>query len=204
MGRDYNGHLLHYQCKRIELSYLLKSGIIQQGRTLQTTLNWNDKSSITIKSKYDDYEKYLQLEYTHTDYEQKKQNLSYRISLITLPSNLGRGNVIFMICPISGSLCRKLYMAYGSQYFKSIKAYNTRIYYTGQLSSKQSRANDRYWHCQNKIEKSFKIRSQSHYKGKETKRSIKKENQFRLLIELDLKRWNDIPSRLKNVLSTYN
>lgn len=200
MGRDYNGHMLHYQCKRIELSYILKSGIIQQGRTLQTTLNWTDKSSITIKAKYDDYEKYLQLEYTHTDYEQKKQNLSYRISLMALPSNLGRGNVLYMICPVSGRLCRKLFLAYGSQYFKSIKAYNTRIYYTGQLSSKLDRSNERYWHFFSHIESSNKLRSQSHYKGKKTKRKIRDEKLFKQLIELDEKRWYDIPIRLKKIL----
>lgn len=196
MGRDYNGHMLHYQCKRIELSYILKSGIIQQGRTLQTTLNWTDKSSITIKAKYDDYEKYLQLEYTHTDYEQKKQNLSYKISLMALPSNLGRGNVLFMICPISGRLCRKLFMAYGSPYFKSIKAYNARIYYTGQLSSKLNRANDKYWHFYSHIESTNKQRNQSHYKGIKTKRQIKHEQLCKKLEQLDIERWNCLPKSL--------
>ncbi len=196
MGRDYNGHMLHYQCKRIELSYLLKSGIIQQGKTLQTTLNWTDKSSITIKAKYDDYEKYIQLEYTHTDYEQKKQNLSYRISLMTLPSNLGRGNVLYMICPVSGRLSRKLFLAYGSQYFKSIKAYNTRIYYTGQLSSKLDRLDERYWHFFNQVDIYPKLRNQSQYKGIITKRQLKLESLCDKIEYLDRIRWQSIPKRL--------
>jgi hypothetical protein len=140
------------------------------------------------------------LEYTHTDLYQNKTELSYKIRLAALPSNLGKGEVLYMVCPISGRYCRKLFMAYGSPYFKSIKAYQPRIYYTGQLSSKLNRANDRYWLLLNRVENLPKQRNQSHYKGIETKRSIRAEKQCERLNDLDERRWNDIPVRLKKVL----
>lgn len=200
MGRSSAGHLLSHQCKRIELSYLLKRNIIQQGRASETIISWNDDSSISIKTKWSNQDKYILLEYTHTDYEGNKRALSYRVSIIALPSNLGKGQVLFMVCPVSGKLCRKLFMAYGSPYFKSIKAYQTRIYYTGQLSSHLDRANDLYWHLHNRLESLPKKRNQSHYKGIETKRSIRAEKMYERLNELDERRWNDLPVRLTNVL----
>lgn len=200
MGRDSGGYLLSHQCKRIELSYLLKSGIIQNGRTTQTKISWNDESSISIKTKWNNQDRYILLEYTHTDHEGNKRALAYRVNIIALSSNLGKGQVLFMVCPVSGRLCRKLFMAYGSQYFKSIKAYQTRIYYTGQLSSKLNRSNDLYWHLFNRLESIPKHRKQSHYNGIETKRNIKTEKMYERLNDLDFKRWNDIPVRLKIML----
>lgn len=200
MGRDSGGYLLSHQCKRIELSYLLKSGIIQKGTAIHTTIKWTDDSCISIKANWSDAERYLLLEYTHTDYEGNKRALSYRVNIIALPSNLGKGQVLYLVCPLSGRLCRKLFMAYGSQYFKSIKAYQTRIYYTGQLSSKLSRSNDKYWQLFNYLENCPKQRNQSHYKGIETKRNIRTERLYERLNDLELKRWNDIPVRIKNLL----
>lgn len=200
MGRNSGGYLLSHQCKRIDLSYLLKRNIIQQGKATQATLGWNDDSSISIKTNWSNQDRYILLDYTHTDYEGNKRALSYRVNIIALPSNLGKGQVLFMICPVSGRLCRKLFMAYGSQYFKSIKAYQTRIYYTGQLSSKLSRSNDKYWQLFNYFESLPKQRNQSHYKGIETKRNIRTVKLCERLNELDERRWNDIPLRLKKVL----
>lgn len=193
-------HLLNHSCKRIELNYLLDSNIIQWGRATQATIRWNDDSSISIKTKWNDEEMYVQLEYTYTDYEGYKRALSYRVNITALPSNLGKGQVLYMVCPLSGRLCRKLFMAYGSPYFKSIKAYHTRVYYTGQLSSKLSRSNDKYWHLFNRLESLPKQRNQSHYKGVETKRNIRTQKMYERLNELDCQRWNDIPVRVKKML----
>lgn len=200
MGRRSEGYLLTNQCKRIELKYLLKMNILKQGIATETKLRWNDDSSICIKTKWSDYERYLILEYTHTDYLGNKSDYSYRVNIITRPSNLGKGQILLMVCPVSLRPCRKLFMAYGSPYFKSIKAYQTRIYYTGQLSSKLSRANDRYWQLLNLLEKTPLQRNQSHYNGIETKRSIRTEKMYERLHQLDLERWYDLSVKLKEVI----
>lgn len=200
MGRHSGGYISTSQCKRIELSYLIKANIIQKNKEVSTTIKWTDDSTIKVKSTCNDDEKYLLLEYTHTDLYQNKTELSYKIRLAALPSNLGKGKVLYMVCPISGRLCRKLFMAYGSQYFKSIKAYNTRIYYTGQQSSRLNRNNDKYWHLFNYLE-IHRQRNQSHYKGIETKRNIRMGKLCERLSELENNRWQDIPVRFKTALS---
>jgi hypothetical protein len=200
MGRNNTGGLLSKQCRRIELSYLLESKIIQQGSEVEASLKWTDDSTINIKSKWCNEDIYILLDYTHTDYEGNKKKLSYRVNITSLPSNLGKGRVLFMVCPLSGRLCRKLFMAYGSSYFKSIKAYQNRIYYTGQLSSKLDRANDAYWQVFNRLKKDKSQRKQSHYKGIETKRSIRNKKLHERLIVLDYQRWNSMPLKLKNSL----
>lgn len=199
MGRHNKGCIHTYQCKRIELSYLLKSNIIQKGKVVKTTISWNDNCRINITTNWTDTERYLLLEYTHTDYEGNKTALSYRVNIIALTSNLGKGQVLFMICPVSGRYCRKLFMAYDSPYFKSIKAYHTRIYYIGQLSSKLNRANDVYWYLINSIECRLPQRNQNQYKGRATKRTINQKKLSQKLALLDLQRWNDVPVRLKGV-----
>lgn len=200
MGRNSGGYITTSQCKRIELSYLLNSGIIQKNREVSTTIKWTDDSTIKVKATCNDDEKYLLLEYTHTDLYQNKTELSYKIRLAALPSNLGKGKVLYMVCPISYRYCRKLFMAYGSPYFKSIKAYNTRIYYACQQSSRLSRNNDRYWHLFNYLE-SQNQRNQSHYKGIATKRNIRMGILYERLDDLENSRWQDIPVRLKGLFA---
>jgi hypothetical protein len=200
MGRHSGGFISTSQCKKIELSYLIKANIIQKNRAISTTIKWTDDGNITLKAYCNDFEKYLLLEYTHTDLYQNKTELSYKIRLVALPSNLGKGEVLYMVCPTSGRLCRKLFMAYGSPYFKSIKAYNTRIYYTCQQSSRFSRNNDKYWHLFNYLE-NHRQRNQSHYRGIETKRNIRMGKLYERLEYLDNSRWQDMPVRLKRVFN---
>lgn len=200
MGRDSGGYLLGSSCKRVELSHLLKSGLLQRDKKVQAVISWTDEGSMTVKTVWNSFESYVHFEYIHTDFEGRKTTLAYRVNIIARPSNLGKGQVLYLVCPVSGRLCRKLFMAYGSPYFKSIKAYQTRIYYTGQLSSKLSRSNDRYWQLFNYLEDMPKQRNQSHYNGIATKRSIRTEKLYEKLNELDEQRWNDLPVRLKKVL----
>ena len=127
-------------CKRIELSYLKEHKMLVKGEIVSSILSWTDESRINLTVYYTDTDKYLQLDYT-IDNNLKK---SYQVQFIEKPSNLGKGQVIYIVCPFSGGLCRKLYLAYGSTQFKSIKAYDRRIYYRGQLSP-STNYNDKYW-----------------------------------------------------------
>lgn len=160
-------------CKRIELAYLKKSKILVKGQVLSSTLSWSNGSSISIKTYYTEEDKYLLLNYTINE----ELEMSYKIRIREVPSNLGKGNVPYMVCPMSGKLCRKLYMAYGSNHFKSIKAYKNRIYYRGQLSPSNN-YNDKYWSLLNHLETKPTKRWQTHYNGIPTKRYLRE-------IELD-------------------
>ena len=77
-----------------------------------------------------------------------------------------------MACPFSGNLCRKLYMAHGSNLFMSIRAYNKRIYYRSQLSQSNN-YNEKYWNLLNQLESKPTKRNQTHYKDIPTKRYLR-------------------------------
>lgn len=169
MGRDYTGRHLTTSCRRLELSVLKKNKSIVKGRIIQSIQTWTDGSKIKLTAYYTEQDKYLQLEYNTSD----GLEVSYKVHLLERPSNLGKGKVLYLVCPCSGRLSRKLYMAYDSPRFKSIKAYNNRIYYRGQLASKKHKYNQKYWSLLNHLESKPVKRHQTHYKGIPTKRYLR-------------------------------
>lgn len=170
MGRDRTGTTTAETC-RIELSYLLNNDFIQKGSNTNGTLNWTDGSSIAIECKYTNEEQYIRLLYTLTSWNGEKSELDYKIQLSFVPSNLGKGEVPYFLCPATGNRCRILYRAYGSHIFKSRSAYNHTIFYPSQVSSKIYKYCDEYWRLDKEIKKlKEETRNQTHYNGKPTRR----------------------------------
>ena len=152
MGRASSGTWTVYESKRLELSGLLKQRFIKKGHQIATRLSWTDNrgantGSILMFSSYTDEldGKYIELSYAHFDRDGNKSNHKYRIRLLEQPSNLGKGKILYFICPKTFVRCRILYMAYGSPIFKARVAYRPRLYYDCQRASKLSRYNDSFW-----------------------------------------------------------
>ncbi|HTN00205.1 MAG TPA: hypothetical protein VL088_15720 [Pedobacter sp.] len=183
MGRYSTGAETIDSSYIIDLSYLRKQNLLTKGQRNFGQLNWNRRGerigSIQYEANYLDPENiYLRLAYTITENrEGKKYDYDYKIQIIEVPSNLGKGNVLYFVCPQSGSNCRKLYRAYGSHKWKSREAYNHRIYYSIQLESKQWKANTRYFQLE-KVVFEDKRRKAYNYNGKETKRSKRRKQLF--------------------------
>jgi len=181
MARGYKTAHTTSECKRIELSYLLKNGLIVKGATVTGgVLNYTDQTghkvgSIGIDSKYTTEEKYIRLRYTVTTPQGERRDLDYKIELYPLPSNLGRGEVLYF-ADFTG-LCRILYLAYGSEKFMSRENYTglwgrkVRLYYPLQISSRISRYNDRYFHLEKQLKDLKKMRATDTYKGIKTRRA---------------------------------
>jgi hypothetical protein len=171
MGRHTTGIITTGQACRIELKYLLKQGYIQKDCRIPRTLSWSDGSSMQIYSVYTNSEKYIKLTYTLTERATgKKFEYDYEIELVEIPSNLGKGNVLFFVCPESYNRCRILYRCYGYHKFKCRKAYRTRIYYNLQIQSEHYYNNERYFRTEEKLNKLESERRSYYYKGKPTKR----------------------------------
>jgi hypothetical protein len=176
MGRYGTGIATTKGSKRIELKHLLKAGYIRKGLTsLQGSLSWVNASgeqtgTIGIQTAYTDQEKYIRLTYTVTTGEGEKIDQDYKIYLEEKPSNLGRGSVLYFLCPESFNYCRVLYLAYGAHRFKSRQAYRHRIYYPLQTSSKLDIYNDRFFSIEDKLEKLNQGRASYEYKGKTTRK----------------------------------
>lgn len=65
--------------------------------------------------------------------------MNYRVELVPRPSNLGKGEVMYFKCPVTGLLCRKLYCIGGM--FVHRKAYRG-ILYEKQTQSHSNRSLD--------------------------------------------------------------
>jgi hypothetical protein len=135
------------------------------------------------ESHYTEEEAYVRLRYTHTDSATGRHSeQDYRIQLQRVPSNLGKGETLYFICPESGRWCRILFMAYGYPRFKSRLAYRHRIYYPTQICSKRARSNTRFFDTKHRLDKLDQMRAAHLYRGRRTKRSMK-------TYELEVKYW---------------
>ncbi len=174
MGRDSTGAVTNEAARRIELSYLIKNNFLTKGQAKYFTLSWTGGSNIGVEGYWLDKRKELILYYTHTDRHGEKTEYRYSVPIVTVPSNLGIGEVPYMRCPVSGKQCRILYCAYGSHFYKCREAYQNRIYYVGQKSAKSFLPSDKYWQLirstrfkelEKRLDKKY---SKTHYNGKYT------------------------------------
>ena len=200
MGRHYTGALITKECMRLDLKYLKENKFIQKDRETKAVLSWSTGSKMNFTSVYTDEEKYIDLSYSMSSTGEEE---NYRIQLKETPSNLGKGSLLYMVCPVSGLKSRKLYLAYGSPIFKSIKAYQNRIYFSSQTSSKNNRFNDKYWELLRELEKGDAKRKQSHYLGKKTKRELSKERKKDRLELYDKKRWEELSPKIQVLASAH-
>lgn len=199
MGRHTTGAIHTKGALRIELKYLLKQGFIKKNCNIQGTLNWSNGSSISILTSYTEEEKYIRLVYHITDNTTgEKQHYDYKIELAEAPSNLGKGKVLYFVCPVSWNKCRILYKCYGSPKWKCRKAYKTRIYYESQMGSNLGYHNTRYWQLDKQIKELEAQRKSYSYKGRITKRYIKLQRLKGRQERFDELRWTvGIPKSLR-------
>lgn len=178
MGRKSKGAKCTFEALRLELGYLLKH-YLKPGCVIQTNFSWTKRwrsesegtvvASVKLSCKllHDSSEGWVMLEYTQGEIPRCD-----RIDLVSVPSNLGKGRVLYFVCPETGRKCRMLYRCYDSQIWKSREAYQRRIYYECQHSSKMNGPNDRWWHIERLLPKiQTPIRRSTTYAGKLTRRT---------------------------------
>lgn len=165
--------------KSLSITDLRKWGYLEPGTWKSGTINWsrngNPTGSISIRMRMDVTEPYITLDYTLN----KEKEVTYNISLIKVPSNLGKGHVWYFLCPYTNKLCRKLYSIDG--YFMHRRA--IKGYYDKQIQSKQYRALEKTYGPIFQQEKLYDQLYAKHfrkfYNGKPTKRYLKIMARFR-------------------------
>ena len=172
MGRWTTGATSTDASKRISISYLKQQGYLEPGQFSQGPLNFsvngNPTGSIMICTDTTG-EPYLKLTYSQTNRETgEKTNLDYKVWLVKVPSNLGRGFRYYFQCPVSGKRCTILYMAYDSQYFKHREAYQNRIYYPVQMEPQHYRC-FQYHAVKRQLDELYKKQKKNHYRGNKTR-----------------------------------
>lgn len=190
MGRNSTGVLTTGECKRIEIKSLIKSGYLRKGYLAIAQYCWSDGSTIALTVDMSSGNSFIRLQYTITSNDGTKKAYDYKIDIVGVPSNLGKGEVLYFRCPVSHNLCRILYKAYGCPIWKSREAYNNRIYYSGQLSSKKDRYNDRYWVLEKQLEAERGKRKTYTYKGVTTRRANRVQYLIDQQIRMDSLRWS--------------
>jgi len=188
---------------RIEINYLFKAGLIIKGQERTGTLSWTNQhgsnsGNISIESHYTDKEKSLRLIYTLTDhYSGSKTDFDYKVQIVEIPSNLGKGFNYYFLCPFSYKKCKILYSAYHSHYFKSRYAYSYPIYYDCQKCSKRDYFLTRYFKCKDRLDKFIESSNvRETYRGKKTKSFLKLEKLKNRVEYYDYLRWNILESYL--------
>ncbi len=108
---------------------------------------------------------YIELHYTFN----KTEQINYRVDLVQIPSNLGKGKVWYFVCPLTGERCRTLYLT--DKYFASRKAH-TGTLYESQTHSKHYRWIDKTFGPELKLDgvydQVYKRYAKKHYRGKPT------------------------------------
>lgn len=170
MGRFSTGVITTVEAQRIELSWLLKKGLLPNEGIYSGSLSWSNGNEINIYIEIREGKGFIRLWYCNTSYHSGEvNNLDYKIQLVSIPSNLGRGKIWYFICPITGKKVRILYKVYGSLYFKSRGAYSHRIYYSCQITSKKNYHSDRYFTLEKIYSCLAPKMKKAHYQGKETR-----------------------------------
>lgn len=162
-------------CKTVSITKLKEWGYLDFGiksGLISWSISGEVHSKIGIKSTILEHKKFITLEYT-----QNGESIKYDVRIVSIPSNLGKGKILYFVCPNTGKHCRKLY--HNSKYFLHREAFNY-LYYEKQIESKKSRylhsIFDRAFLKDEVYEEQYKKYFKTHYNGKPTKR-FKRLNQ---------------------------
>ena len=163
----YNEALQISITKLKEWEYLnpeqIKSG------TLTWSRNGNKTGSISIRVNTQSEQPYIELDYKYRD-----EPRNYKVRLVSMPSNLGKGLIWYFFCPQTNKRCRKLFSIGG--YFLHREAFKGCMYET-QTQSKKYRQLDKTFGAYFKIDDLYSQLYQKHFKktyaGKPTKKYLR-------------------------------
>lgn len=168
MARKPSFPALYDNATSFSLSDLKKWGYMY--RKMSGTIRWSIGGEITstIGISTNAPKEQIVLTYTY-----QGENIQYNVLLASLPSNLGKGEVLYFICPVSGLRCRKLYFYRGHFVHRKAKPgfYQLQVY--GHRDRDLSRAYDMYFVQEKAWEIVSKKYFKKYYRGKPTKAYLK-------------------------------
>ncbi|GHA68713.1 hypothetical protein [Pontibacter akesuensis] len=158
---------------QVSLSDLKKWGYLKPEQFNSGTITWSSNgqktAAIGIAVNTRSESPYLELDYTHNG-----QPVNYRVQLVTVPANIGKGSVWYFLCPHTSRRCRILYSV-GAKFLHR-SAYPGCMYESQTYSQK----NRKLFRFYEKVFNSDKLYEQLYskhfrrtYAGKPTKRFLK-------------------------------
>lgn len=113
MARHSSIPTLLDECKTITISFLKKYGYLKPNNAQSGVITWsrNGVTTGTINIRVNTTDDIILV----LDYKCNGKPGNYSIHFVSVPLNLGKGNVSYFLCPTTGKRCRKLYL--GDTYF---------------------------------------------------------------------------------------
>lgn len=204
MGRPQTGAATVYSAPRLELSRLQKVGFFTKGAEVNGSWTWSNGDAVQVFTNSQGAEVYMELIYTWTHpIERTKHDIRQRFDMVSKPSNLGKGTVLYFRCPRTYRLCRILYRAYHARDFRSRWGFSYRLYYPSQVCGKMDRWNEAYWNAERHLEAMKGKRMPGTYRGRPTKRANRRERLFEELWRNDELRFSIAawPKRLQGMFT---
>jgi hypothetical protein len=174
MPKPYTCPTLFDNSLQINVSKLKQWGYLNPDQiTSGATLNWsrNGEPTGSISINVDTL---CEQPYIELDYNFKDEPRNYKVKLVSVPSNLGKGVVWYFLCPKTKKRCRKLYSIDG--HFLHREAFTGCMYDT-QTQSKNYRQLDKtlgaYFRSENLYSELYKKHFKKTYEGKPTKRYLR-------------------------------
>jgi hypothetical protein len=170
---------------QISISKLQKCGYLEPGQIKSGTLTWtrngHQTGSISIQVNTISEQPHIELDYKYRD-----EPRNYIVSLVSVPSNLGKGKIWYFLCPHTRKRCRKLYSIGG--YFFHREAFNGCMY-DCQTKSKYYRKLNKilgpYFKIDQLYEQLYSRHFKKYYSGKPTKRYLRILNQIENIKQID-------------------
>lgn len=164
---------LYDEVLQINITKLKEWGYLDPEQIKSGTINWsrngNPTGSISIRVNTHSEQPYIELDYKYRD-----EPRNYKVRLVSMPSNLGKGLIWYFLCPQTKKRCRKLYSIGG--YFLHREAFSGCMYET-QTKSKKYRQLDKtfgaYFKIDNLYSELYKKHFKRYYAGKPTKRYLR-------------------------------
>ena len=164
---------LYHQVHQISISNLKEWEYLKPNKVTTGTIRWscngNETASISIKVCTSKDNPFVQLDYSYN-----KTHLNYKLKLVSIPSNLGKGRIWYFLCPRTNLRCRILYSING--YFYHRNAFKNGIY-ESQVFSKSLRLMDKtlgaYFGVDKLYAQLYKKNFKKYYAGKPTKRYLR-------------------------------
>jgi len=119
----------------VSITKLKVWGYLESNKTSSGTVNWsrNGENTGSIGIDVNTEEMYVRLHYTY----RKTDKVDYKVRLVRIPSNLGKGHLWYFVCPHTGKMCRKLFSV-GREFLHRTAYKNCR--YESQTYSKRDKA----------------------------------------------------------------
>lgn len=181
MGRYGNYPTTVEDCLYLSIKKLKEWDYLTNNGTKSGTISWSRNgtphSNVRITITKSDFKAFMIL-----DYSVNGEPKNYKVEIISKPSNLGKGEVLYFVCPSTKQQCRKLHLQCG--YFLHRSAFQN-LMYSKQIESKKFRylgkVFDYIFNPDEIYQERYKKYFKTHYKGKPTKRYLRVKKKIDLI-----------------------